>query len=258
VSNDKVEFFKWFVGFSDAEANFSIIPKFNADKNISSFSFMFAIRLHIDDMEVLKYIKENIGIGNVRTSGDKECVFTITNREGVDYLISLFDTYNLNTTKFLDYLDFKQAYILYSSRQNELTETLVNDLLSIKNKMNTQRIDFSMPHEINISKSWLLGFIEGDGSFNFWRNDALPVFSIALSDSQEFLLLKIREFLVNNLGLDSYSKYKIHNSSVISVNIQKARNNSKASVSLIIKNIHLLNNYLIPYFEGLRFNTKKR
>ena len=207
VSNNSVEFLKWFTGFSDAEASFSIIPKFNADRDISSFSFMFAIRLHIDDIEVLNHIKKNLGIGNVRTSGDKECVFTVTNKEGINYLISIFDKYNLNTTKFLDYLDFKQAYTLYNNRQKELTEILVDDILSIKNKMNTQRIDFTMPHEVNISNSWLLGFIEGDGSFNFWRNDLLPVFSIALSDTQQFLLLKIKEFLVQNLGFDDYSKY---------------------------------------------------
>jgi hypothetical protein len=114
---------------------------------------MFAIRLHIDDIEVLNHIKKNLGIGNVRTSGDKECVFTVTNKEGINYLISIFDKYNLNTTKFLDYLDFKQAYTLYNNRQKELTEILVDDILSIKNKMNTQRIDFTMPHEVNISNS---------------------------------------------------------------------------------------------------------
>jgi hypothetical protein len=59
------------------------------------------------------------------------------------------------------------------------------------------------------------------------------------------------------LGFDDYSKYKLDNSSIISVNTQKARNSSKASTSIVIKNIHVLHNYLIPYFEGLTFYSKK-
>lgn len=255
MENQKEEFYKWFVGFSDAEASFSIVPKYKTDKLINSFSFVFAIRLHIDDIEVLKFIKNNLNIGNIRISGN-ECIFSVTNKEGVLLLIQIFETYKLNTTKYLDYVNFKNAFNLYNSRDG-LSEKLINQILNLKNTMNTHRTDFTMSSKIEISKSWLLGFIEGDGSFNIWRNDTLPVFSIALSETQKFLLLKIKEFLINNLGFDKYSKYKLDNSSIISVNTQKARNNSKASTSLVIKNIHVLYNYLIPYFEGLIFNSKK-
>jgi hypothetical protein len=51
--------------------------------------------------------------------------------------------------------------------------------------------------------------------------------------------------------------YKLKCSSAIAVNYQKARNNSKPSVLLIIKNIHILHNYLITYFDDLKFKTKK-
>jgi len=37
----------------------------------------------------------------------------------------------------------------------------------------------------------------------------------------------------------------------------KARNNSKASVSLTIKNIRILNNYFIPFLEEMVFLSKK-
>lgn len=68
---------------------------------------------------------------------------------------------------------------------------------------------------------------------------------------------KIKEFLVNNLGFDKYSMAKLESSSAISINHQKARNNSKSSVLLIIQNIHILNNYFITYLEDVQFITKK-
>jgi hypothetical protein len=53
--------------------------------------------------------------------------------------------------------------------------------------------------------------------------------------------------------LDKYSVYKLKNTSVISIQSIK----SKASTLLIIKNISLLNNYLIPYFRVMKFYSKK-
>jgi len=70
-------------------------------------------------------------------------------------------------------------------------------------------------------------------------------------------LEKIKEFLVNNLGFDSYSKAKLESSSIITINHQKARKNSKGSVLLNIKNIHVLNNYLVPSLDDMQFITKK-
>ena len=114
--------------------------------------------------------------------------------------------------------------------------------------MNTKRTNFKMSQVI-ISKSWLLGFIEGDGSFSLNRIIIEPVFSIQLTESQLPLLLEIKKYLENNLGFDSYSIYKLNNSSIISIGKSKAVNNSKPMVSLKIKNIHILTNYLIPFFS---------
>ena len=76
-------------------------------------------------------------------------------------------------------------------------------------------------------------------------------------ERQLTVLQKIKEYLTNSLGFDTYSLYKLQHSSSISINYQKARNNSKASELLLIKNIHILHNYLIPFFYPLEFNTKK-
>lgn len=253
-------FLQWFVGFTDAEGNFFIISNPGKNKKItSSFSFMFKISLHKDDEMVLRYIKDKLGVGGVRLYKD-ECIFSVTDRKGVASLIDIFDKYNLNTTKYLDYLDFKEAFLFFINRSKDLNPELVNSkVLSLKNKMNTNRIHFERPmgSEINITKSWLLGFIEGDGSFFLRRDNIVPTFAIELTGVQLPVMLKIKEFLENSLGFDPYSLYKLKNSSIIAINTAKARNNSKSSVSLTIKNINVLNNYFIPFFDTSKFLTKK-
>lgn len=44
---------------------------------------------------------------------------------------------------------------------------------------------------------------------------------------------------------------------VIAIGIEKARHNSKPLGTFMIKNLHFLNNYLIPFFENEEFLTKK-
>lgn len=84
-----------------------------------------------------------------------------------------------------------------------------------------------------------------------------PVFSIKLSESQLFLLNAIKEYLKNNLGLETYSLNKLGYSSVISIGKGKAVNNSKPLATLTIKNTHFLNNVFIPFFDENKFISKK-
>ena len=76
--------------------------------------------------------------------------------------------------------------------------------------MNTNRVNFNRPEncKIIITKSWLLGFIEGDGSFFVRRDTLTPVFCIELTGVQLDVLVKIKEFLDKFLGFDIYSLYK--------------------------------------------------
>lgn len=84
-----------------------------------------------------------------------------------------------------------------------------------------------------------------------------PVFSIKLSESQLSLLNAIKEYLKDNLGLDTYSLNKLECSSVISIGKGKAVNNSKPLATLTIKNIYFLNNIFVPFFNEIKFISKK-
>lgn len=250
-NNLNVEFYKWFSGFTDAEGTFMIVSL------VKGFNFKFSIGLHVDDLNVLNYIKDKLGFGNVYTSNNT-CHFNVTKKDDILKLINIFDIYLLNSTKRFDYLDFKKAYYLYHDR-DELTQELINQILDIKNNMNNSRKNLEIllcaggkgGAEFNISKEWLLGFIEGDGSFSLSRNTMEPVFSIKLSESQLSLLNAIKEYLKNNLGLDTYSLNKLEYSSVISIGKGKAVNNSKPLATLTIKNTHFLNNVFMPFASPL-------
>ena len=258
LSNE--EFYRWFVGFSDAESSFGIFPLLNNKKTkVEAFSFKFTIGLHNDDLDVLNYIKSKLGFGKIYQNGDSQ-TFIVTKKEDIKKLISIFYKYKLNTTKYLDYLDLKEAFNLYHERGGNLTEELTTQILKLKNNMNTNRSNFNMSeNHIVITKSWLLGFLEGDGSFSLERSSLVPVFSILSTEKQLPVLMKIKEFLKNNLGFDLYSLHKLEcSSSVFTISTGKAIKNSKPLACCFqIKNIHVLNNYLVPFFsEG--FGLGKR
>jgi LAGLIDADG DNA endonuclease family protein len=103
---------------------------------VKGFNFKFSIGLHVDDLNVLNYIKDKLGFGNVYTSNNT-CHFNVTKKDDILKLINIFDIYLLNSKRF-DYLDFKKAYYLYHDR-DELTQELINQILDIKNNMNNSR-----------------------------------------------------------------------------------------------------------------------
>jgi hypothetical protein len=120
--NTQSEFYKWFVGFCDAEGSFWFQPVMGSDSIILKVTWVFSIELHKDDLNVLEFIRNNLGIGNIRLYKNK-CVYTVSNIEGTYLLISIFDKYNLNSTKYLDYLKYKEAFLTYIKR-NELGKQL--------------------------------------------------------------------------------------------------------------------------------------
>jgi hypothetical protein len=113
------------------------------------------IELHVDDIDALKFIKNKLNLGNDIVVYGNSCKFTVTHRKDIYTLIAIFDKYNLNTTKYLDYLDFKKAFNLYLGRDKTIKEkqTLIDQILELKNRMNKSRVNFSLPadHQIVIS-----------------------------------------------------------------------------------------------------------
>ena len=243
------EFYKWFVGFTDVEGSFGIFIQYKC------IFFRFSIGLHIDDLFVLNFIKNKLSFGNIYTY-KKNCFYNVTKKEDILKLISIFDVYHLNSTEQLNCSDWKKAYYLYNER-TKLSKELIIQIQNIKKNINTQRTNFKM-FQVIISRSWLYGFIEGNGSFSLNRSILQPEFTISLTESQLPLLLDIKKYLEKNLGFDSYSIYKLNSSSIVDIVNGKAVKNNKPMVSLKIINIHVLTNYLIPFLNKYDFISKKR
>jgi hypothetical protein len=251
------QFYQWFVGVSDGESSFTIAKKSNLDK--TKFTFFFQIVLHVDDFKVLEYIHKTLNLGSltINAQGD-ECKFIVTKMEELERIIVIFDKHNLNTLKYLNYIDWRKAFFLYRNREGLVNTDLVKEILDIKNKMNNNRVDFSYPleHKIVITPFWLLGFVEAEGSF-YVTKLLEPAFAIALNEKESALIQSIKEFLIENLNFDDHSKWKLKESGLIGIHNQKARGTTKGAVRIIIRNILILNNYLIPFFSCLEFKSKK-
>lgn len=93
------------VSTPDAEGCFRIGIN-NKNKVIS---FNFNINLHIDDLEVLEFIKNKLNCGNVFTN-ENVATFVVTKISDIqNILIPIYEEFPLNGIKHLDYLAFKEA-----------------------------------------------------------------------------------------------------------------------------------------------------
>lgn len=239
------QFYEWFSGITDSEGSF----RFERIKGLT-YQFIFIILLHIDDIDTLHYIKDRLGIGSVKTYGNT-ARFTITSRKDIEKLINIFSKYPLNSTKLLNYLDFKRAFELYLGNKNK-TEDLALEMEKIKSKMNRSRSDFQLPegHRPVVTAYWLLGFVEGDGSFHLDRSSNRLIFDLTLSGVDLTLLEGIKDYLYNLPGVDKQNMNKA------SIMIYLSKGPSVAA-HLSIKNTDFIKYVIIPFFSSMTWHSKK-
>jgi len=160
IINLSHEFIEWFRGFTDAEGCFLIV------KTGNTFTFRFIIKLHVDDVNLLNFIRNSLGdIGNVTTEGSV-ANYKVSSQKEIKLIIEIFTKYYLNSSKHLDFLAFRRAYELYTS-SNSKTPELAKEINMLKDSMNKKRTNFDREksHKIYITENWLLGFVEGDVEF---------------------------------------------------------------------------------------------
>ena len=162
------------MGFIDGEGNLKVFMDRHYLKAV------FRIRLHIDDIATLYKIKEFLGVGNVTIQGSS-CLYTIGDLYiWKTVLLPLLDEYNLLTSKWLDYLDFKSVVNdLYTTGSSRLSADKLAWVSAIINGMNSGRtvINSSLMPTITINPFWLLGFIEAEGYFGL--QNLSPYFQLA-------------------------------------------------------------------------------
>lgn len=187
-------------------------------------------------------------------------VFTISQLSDIEtILIPLFEQFPLNSTKHLDYLAFKEAFFMFKTRNTSKLnkQDLYSNISKLKNSMNDKRGNFALPegHQIRITGNYLVGFMEGDGSFYLNKHDMTVRVSLVTTTLNRVVLEKIREFLLNQL--DVYSYMLGSTTKLINISNKKIKEGHRPISVLEISQIDYICNILIPYFDSIDFKTKK-
>lgn len=231
----------------------------NKEGEVVGFEFVFKISLHKDDRNVLEYIKSTLDCGRLNSERNT-LVYTISQLSAIEtILIPLFEQFPLNTTKYLDYLALKKAFFMFKNRKsNEFNkQDLYLEIIKLKDSMNDNRVKYDLPvdHHIKITGNYLVGLLEGDGSFYLNKHDMTPRVSLVTTTPNKVVLEKIRQYLLNQL--DEYSYILGSSTKLINIYDKKLKGNNKPISILEISQIDYLCNILIPYFDSLQFRTKK-
>jgi len=176
-NSNVISFEQWLVGFTDGDGNFHITHQ--GDK----WGLSYKLSQSRYNLRVLYYIKKQLGVGSITKDGTKGQYF-IRDRKTIEtVIIPIFDKYPLLTTKYFDYVKFKKALVILNnanlSKQDKNIELLAiksteanSDYLSPA--WNNTILPFTDVNCVNnvMTKSWLVGFIEAEGSFYLTNKDS--------------------------------------------------------------------------------------
>ena len=166
-------------GFADAEGSFVLsITKSNNVKSGWVIKPRFQIHLHKKDLFILEAIKNFLGVGKIYVQGEVSVEYRVFSIKDLKIVLDHFDKFPLISQKYVDYLLFKEAYLLLINREH-LTSEGLRKIISIKASINNGLssslkeafpgiIHAVRPLKENISiynPQWLAGFTSGEGSF---------------------------------------------------------------------------------------------
>lgn len=266
ITEISTSFCEWFVGLADAESSFyfRIKPK--------AMEFEFKISLHLDDLPLLQTIQGKFGIGKIDIYG-KMASYRVRRHDELLVLIDIFSKFPLNSVKYLNYLAFKQAFELYNSK-SDWGPVVQKKIEVLKNSMNNQRTDFSMPdnHKIRVTPNWFGGFIEGEGSFSVQKKSFVLNFSLSQKNNTP-LMKAIWEFLDNLRDVsNSISTINIKNRENFIGETSKGGNPRRSVVvssfdnriasrgeitNLGVSQEDYIANIFIPFLDSLSWYSKK-
>jgi hypothetical protein len=175
VKNEKEWFEQWLVGITDGEGTFGFY------KSNGKWTLAFKIALSRYNLRALYYIKTQLGIGNVTKDNTKAQIFVRDRKKLKEVIFPIFDKYPLLTSKYFNYIQLKKAFsILNDDNLNNIEKDTL--LLNLKKQTSPEnyiprswknRNNLSYEDALNImSKPWLVGFVEGEGSFYLVNKDS--------------------------------------------------------------------------------------
>lgn len=152
-------FNEWLVGFTDGDGTFSMTKGKN-----NSYQFTFKITQSVYNYRVLYFIKKTLGVGSITKDGKNLVQYRITDTAVLKkVIVPIFDSYVLHTTKHYSYSLWKES-LLGDSVIRDLNKSLFKTVY-----------DYKSPNCFKPSKSWIIGFVEAEGSFFLVRKDSTTV-----------------------------------------------------------------------------------
>ena len=195
-------FNNWLVGVTDGDGCFY----FNKTKN-GSWTFSWQIAQSSYNLRLLYFIKSKLKIGTVNVSSNKKsmALYRVRNRTHlIKYILPIFDDHLLLTSKYFTYNFFRKAILI--ANDSNITKEEKNLLLSnlklksiklpksyispawakisykLRSKNDAKRI---------VSKAWLIGFVEAEGSFYIVKKDSERLtHAFEITQKLDFIVLK--------------------------------------------------------------------
>lgn len=199
-------FEEWLVGFTDGDGTFNIY----INKKNNKLIFTYKIALSSNNLQLLNYIKSELKCGDVGLETNKHIAyFRIRDRVHLlQKVIPIFDKYPLLTSKQFNYLKFKKALLLsfdYSEKIDKIkqiteikNEIVPNDYIS--NVWSDVDLNDLPSIERIMSRSWLIGFIEAEGSFYYVKKSQTPlrvVHGFGITQKKDKIILDCIRLILN-------------------------------------------------------------
>ena len=170
--NTNIEFEQWLVGVTDGDGTFHF-----SEHQPNKWVLHFKIAQSTYNLRLLYYIKSKLGVGQVSVSADGMAEYRLRDvKKIIQHVIPLFDKYPLLTSKYYNYDLFKQAAYILTDTSIPITQRHIlltelkskvrpDNYMSPAWKLVNNNVSCLADAQTIMSKSWLIGFTEAEGSF---------------------------------------------------------------------------------------------
>lgn len=203
-------FHQWLVGFTDGDGCFNIYINEKNNKII----FTFKIGQKANNKQVLFYIKKNLGIGRIIIDKNGMANFIVTKKNHIkDIIIPIFKSNKLLTSKEYNFILFKKCFLIYindnliQSKKIEQIKLIKNEKIPL-NYIASNLINYKNNILDIFTKSWLIGFIEAEGSFYITKKgDNRLVHGFGITQKKDKIILDCIKLILKINANVRYNKY---------------------------------------------------